>query len=281
MKNSIMLAAAGFAATMLLSQAGVVNAAEIKVMSANGLQEVMENLGPKFERVSGHKLAITFATLGVVVKRVQDGETADVVIIPREGINNFVKDGNVAAGNVTVIAHGEIAVAVRKGAPKPDIWSLEALKRTLLAAKSITYIDPALGSASGIHVADQIERLGIANEMKAKTVLAKTAKDVGILVANGTAEIGVAQFQVLVSIAGIELVGPLSVELQETLVFSAAIMAGAKNAEAAKALVNFLHTPEAAAVIREKGMHPGTDSIKIAVRTENEEAPTEATSFSR
>jgi molybdate transport system substrate-binding protein len=271
MKNSIMLAAAGFAATMLLSQAGVVNAAEIKVMSANGLQEVMENLGPKFERVSGHKLAITFATLGVVVKRVQDGETADVVIIPREGINNFVKDGNVAAGNVTVIAHGEIAVAVRKGAPKPDIWSLEALKRTLLAAKSITYIDPALGSESGIHVADQIERLGIANEMKAKTVLAKTAKDVGILVANGTAEIGVAQFQVLVSIAGIELVGPLSVELQETLVFSAAIMAGAKNAEAAKALVNFLHTPEAAAVIREKGMHPGTDSIKIAVRTENEE----------
>jgi molybdate transport system substrate-binding protein len=281
MKNSIMLAAAGFAATMLLSQAGVVNAAEIKVMSANGLQEVMENLGPKFERVSGHKLAITFATLGVVVKRVQDGETADVVIIPREGINNFVKDGNVAAGNVTVIAHGEIAVAVRKGAPKPDIWSLEALKRTLLAAKSITYIDPALGSESGIHVADQIERLGIANEMKAKTVLAKTAKDVGILVANGTAEIGVAQFQVLVSIAGIELVGPLSVELQETLVFSAAIMAGAKNAEAAKALVNFLHTPEAAAVIREKGMHPGTDSIKIAVRTENEEAPTETTLLSR
>jgi molybdate transport system substrate-binding protein len=273
MKNSIMLAAAGFAATMLLSQAGVVNAAEIKVMSANGLQEVMENLGPKFERVSGHKLAITFATLGVVVKRVQDGETADVVIIPREGINNFVKDGNVAAGNVTVIAHGEIAVAVRKGAPKPDIWSLEALKRTLLAAKSITYIDPALGSESGIHVADQIERLGIANEMKAKTVLAKTAKDVGILVANGTAEIGVAQFQVLVSIAGIELVGPLSVELQETLVFSAAIMAVAKDAEAAKALVNFLHTPEAAAVIKANGLAPGTgtDSTKIVMRTENEE----------
>ena len=271
MKHSIMLAAAGFAATMLLSQAGVVNAAEVEVMSANGLQEIMENLGPKFERVSGHKLAITFATEGGVVKLVQDGKPTDVVIVTGEGIDNLVKDGNAAAGNVTVIAHGEIAVAVRKGAPKPDIWSLEALKRTLLAAKSITYIDPALGSESGIHVADQIERLGIANEMKAKTVLAKTAKDVGILVANGTAEIGVAQFQVLVSIAGIELVGPLSVELQETLVFSAAIMAVAKDAEAAKALVNFLHTPEAAAVIREKGMHPGTDSIKIAVRTENEE----------
>src|SRR5450830_329339 len=179
MKNSIMLAAAGFAATMLLSQAGVVNAAEIKVMSANGLQEVMENLGPKFERVSGHKLAITFATEGGVVKLVQDGKPTDVVIVTGEGIDNLVKYGNAAAGNVTVIAHGEIAVAVRKGAPKPDIWSLEALKRTLLAAKSITYIDPALGSESGIHVADQIERLGIANEMKAKTVLAKPRKMLG------------------------------------------------------------------------------------------------------
>jgi|ERR1039458_9110323 molybdate transport system substrate-binding protein len=281
MKNSIMLTAAGFVATMLLSQAGVVNAAEVEVMSANGLQEIMENLGPKFERVSGHKLAITFATLGGVVKRVQNGETADVVIIPVEGIDNFVKDGKTAADNVTAIALSDIAVVVRKGAPKPDIWSLEAFKRTLLAAKSITYADPALGGASGIHFAEVIERLGLANEIKAKTVLAKTAKDVGILVANGTAEIGVNQFQTLILIPNIELVGPLPGALYQKTVFSAAIMAGAKNAEAAKALVNFLHTPEAAAVIREKGMHPGTDSIKIAVRTENEEAPTEATSFSR
>ena len=271
MKKSIMLAAAGFAATMLLSQASVVNAAEIKVMSSIGLQEIMENLGPKFERVSGHKLAITFAPAGKIINRVQGGETADVVIIPREGINSFVKDGKTVAGNVTVIAQSDVAVAVRKGAPKPDIWSPEAFKRTLLAAKSITYGDPALGGASGIHFAEVIEDLGIANEMKAKTVLAKTAKDVGILVANGTAEIGVAQFQKFISAAGVEFVGPLPEGLYKETVFSAAIMAGAKNAEAAKALVNFLHTREAAAVIREKGMHPGTDSIKIVVWTENEE----------
>src|SRR5450830_1682715 len=100
MKNSIMLTAGGFVATMLLSQASVVNAAEIKVMSSIGLHEIMEDLGPKFEQVSGHKLAITFATAGGVVKRVQNGETADVVIIPVEGIDNFVKDGKTAADNV-------------------------------------------------------------------------------------------------------------------------------------------------------------------------------------
>jgi|ERR1039458_913740 molybdate transport system substrate-binding protein len=275
MKKSIMLAAAGFATTMLLSQASVVNAAEIKVMSSVGLHEIMEDLGLKFERVSGHKLAITFATGGGVVKRVQDGEPADVVIITREGIDNLVKDGKAASGDITVIARGDIGVAVRKGAPKIDIWSSDAFKRTLLAAKSITYADPALGNASGIHVAEVIERLGLANEIKAKTVLAKNLNDVGILVANGTAEIGMAQFQALMSIAGIDLVGPLPGDLQETLVFSAAIMAGAKNAEAAKALVNFLRTPEAAAVIKANGLAPGpgtgTDSTKRVMPTENEE----------
>ena len=107
--------------------------------------------------------------------------------------------------------------------------------------------------------------------MKAKTILVITPEEVGILVANGTAEIGVNQFQILMSIAGIELVGPLPSALQETIVFSTAILADTKNAEAAKALVNFLRTPEAAAVLKAKGMDPGTDSIKIAVRTENEE----------
>jgi molybdate transport system substrate-binding protein len=271
MKKSIMLAAAGFAATILLSQADVVNAAEIKVMSSIGLHEIMEDLGPKFEQVSGHKLAITFAPAGKIVNRVQGGETADVVIIPGEWINKFVKEGKAAAGDVTAIALGDIGVVVRKGTPRPNIWSSEAFKRTLLAAKSIAYSNPASGGASGPHFTKVLERLGIANEMKAKTILVITPEEVGILVANGTAEIGVQQFQLLMSIADIELVGPLPSALQETIVFSAAIMADTKNAEAAKALVNFLHTPEAAAVIKANGLAPGTDSIKIAVRTENKE----------
>jgi molybdate transport system substrate-binding protein len=164
-----------------------------------------------------------------------------------------VKDGKAAAGNVTVVAQSGIGVAVRKGAPKPDISSPEALKRTLLAAKSITYGEPA----SGIHFAKVLDRLGIANEMKSKTVFPKaplTASAFGDLVANGEAEIGVNQYQVLISVAGIELVGPLPGDLQDTTVFAAAVMDSAKNVDVAKALVNFLHTPEAAAVIKAKGM---------------------------
>jgi molybdate transport system substrate-binding protein len=131
----------------------------------------------------------------------------------------------------------------------------------LLAAKSITYADPASGGASGIHFAKVLEHLGIVNEMKAKTVFPKvplTATAIGDLVANGEAELGVNQFQELVAVPGIELVGPLPGDLQNTVVFAAAVMDSAKNVDVAKALVNFLRTPEAAAVIKVKGMEPAT-----------------------
>jgi len=256
MKTSIRTVAAGFAALVFSAQAGIANAAEIKVLSALGVKEVMEDLGPKFERASKHKLAIKFGTLGGVVKMVQGGETADVVIIPRQGIDDLVKGGKAAAGNVTAIANSGIVVVVRKGAPKPDVSSPDALKRALLAAKSITYGNPADGGASGIHFAKVLERLGIANEMKSKTIYAKPGGDTGVIVASGKAELGVNQRQVLAPVEGIEVAGPLPGDLQATTVFAAAVMAGAKDAAAAKALVNFLRTPEAAKVIKAKGMDP-------------------------
>jgi molybdate transport system substrate-binding protein len=231
-------------------------AAELKVLSAIGMQSVMEDLGPKFERATGHKLAITFATLGGVVKRVQGGETADVIVIPRQGIESFVKEGKAAAENVTVLAHSGIGVAVRKGAQKPDISSPEALKRTLLDAKSITYSNPEWGGASGVHTAKVLDRLGIASEMKPKTVFLPKPGLIAVLVAKGEAEIAIHQFQELIRVDGIEIVGPLPGDLQDTVVFSAAIMGSAKNTDVAKALVNFLRTPDAAAVIKAKGMEP-------------------------
>ena len=256
MKIRSLVAAIGFMFLLVLGLKA--EAAELKVLSAIGMQLAMEDLGPKFERATGHKLAITFATLGATVKRVQDGEIADVVIIPQQGIDGLVKDGKAVAGNVTVLARAGIVVAVRKGAPKPDISSPDALKRTLLAAESISYVDPASGGASGIHFTKVLDRLGIANEMKSKTVFPnpKTPAEVGVLVANGEAEIGVHIIVELISVAGIDLVGPLPGDLQNTIVFSAAIMSGAKDATAAKALVNFLRTPEAVAVIKAKGMEP-------------------------
>ena len=173
MKRRLLVAAANIGFMFLLVVGIAAEAAELKVLSALGMQAVMEDLGPKFERTAGHKLVITFAPLGGVVKRVQDGETGDVVMIPQSGIESLAKDGKVVVGTETVLARSGLGVAVRKGAPKPDISSPEALKRTLLAAKSISYGDPALGGASALHFAKVLDRLGIADEMKSKTVFPK------------------------------------------------------------------------------------------------------------
>jgi molybdate transport system substrate-binding protein len=172
----------------------------------------------------------------------------------------LVKDGKAPADNVTALGSAGISVAIRQGAPKLDISSPDALKRTLLAAKSISYVNPASGGASGVHFAKVLDRLGIANEMKSKTVFPdpKNPAEVGVLIANGEAEIGVHIIQELIPVAGIDIVGPLPGDLQNTIVFAAAVMAGVKDAEAAKALVNSLRTPEAAAVIKAKGMEPAT-----------------------
>jgi molybdate transport system substrate-binding protein len=170
----------------------------------------------------------------------------------------LVKNSKAAAENVTALASAGISVAVRKGAPKPDISSPDALKRTLLAAKSISYVNPASGGASGIHFATVLDRLGIVNEMKSKTVFPnpQTPSEVGVLVADGKAEIGVHLTGELIPVAGIDIVGPLPGNLQNSIVFAAAVMGATKDAEAAKALVNFLRTPEAAAVMKAKGMEP-------------------------
>jgi len=256
MKTSIRVVAAGFAALVFLAQAGFANAAEIRVLSALGIKDVMDDLGPKFEKASGHKRAIKFGTLGGVVKMVQGGETADVVVIPRQGIDSIVKDGKAAADSVTDIARSSVVVIVRKGAPKPDISSPDALKRALLAAKSITYGDPADGGASSIHFVKVLDRLGIAKEMKAKTIYAKAGRDTGDIVASGKAQLGVNQLQVMMPVAGIDVAGPLPGDLQATTIFSSAVMAGSRNAAPAQALVKFLRTPEAGKVIKAKGMDP-------------------------
>ena len=248
--------AAGLAAAACFALAGITQAAEIKALVALGIKDVVDDLGPKFEKASGNKLAIKHETLGGIVKMVQGGEIADIVIIPRQGIDVLVKDGKAAAGSVTDIARSEIVVFVRKGAPKPDVSSPDALKRALLSAKSITYGNPADGGASGIHFAKVLERLGIAKEMTPKTNYAKPGRDVGDMVANGKAEIGVNQLQVIMPVAGIEVAGPLPGDLQAATIFTSAIMAGSKNAAPAQALVKFLRTPEAAKVIKAKGMNP-------------------------
>jgi molybdate transport system substrate-binding protein len=255
-KASCGMVTTALAGLLFFGPTGIASAAEIKALVALGVKEIVDDLGPKFERASGHKLAIKYGTLGGVVKMVKGGETADVVIIPRQGIDGIVKDGKAAAGSVTDIARSEIVVFVRKGVPKPDVSSPEALKRALLAAKSITYGNPADGGASAIHFAKVVDRLGIAKEMKPKTIYSKPGGDTGLMVASGKAELGVTQLQIVMPVAGIEVAGPLPGDLQAATVFSSAIMAGAGNEAPARALVKFLRSPEAAKVIRAKGMNP-------------------------
>jgi molybdate transport system substrate-binding protein len=257
MGESIRLVWLVLAVFVCTARVGTSEAAEIKLLCANGMREVVQDLGPKFERATGHTLAVSFATLGAIVDRVQKGETADLVTLPRQGIERLVKDGKADGGTVAVLARAGIGVIVRKGAPKPDISTSEALKRVLIAAKSITYLDPAAGGTSGVHFAKVLDRLGIAAAMKPKTVLHPNARAAGALLANGDAEIGINLIQELIALPGIDLVGPLPADLQNTLVFEAVIMTDAKDAAAASALIDFLRTPDAMWVIKAKGMEPG------------------------
>ena len=242
---------------VLLVQTATAKAAEIKLLCAIALQQLMENLGPKFEGATSHKLTITIAPLGQALKRLQDGETYDVVILPQRGIEGLVKDGKVVASTAPAIAVTRIGVAVRKGSPKPDISTSEAFKRSMLTAKAITHGNPAYGGISGGHVVKVFERLGIAEQMKAKTVLLDKAGLAGVLVASGDAEIVIQPIQELVVVPGIEVVGPLPDELQDTVAYQAAVMPNAKEIEALNALINYLRTPDAIAVIKAMGMQPG------------------------
>lgn len=253
MKRSL---AATVASICLLMNGGEAQSAELRVLCANGMQTVMEDIAPKFERATGHKLLVTFATGGATIKRALGGEPTDVVIAPHRGIEELLKEGKASQDAVTALASTGISVAIRAGAPKPDISSPEALKRTLLAAKSITYLNPAEGGASGIHFAKVLERLGITNEMKAKTVFAPRTGAVGAFVANGEAELGVIQYQLLFSVPGIEIVGPLPGELQDSTVFSGAILSAVLDPTAAQALINFFRSTQGAGVIKAKGMEP-------------------------
>ena len=237
---------------------------EVRVLSAVGMRQVMLDLGPKFERATGHRLKVSFDSGGVILKRLERGEPADVVIINRSGIERLTGAGRLMHSSVTDLATSVVGIAVRKGAPKPDISTPEAFKRAMLQATAIACPDPALGGSSGVHIAKVFERLGIADAVKAKLVYVSTPEQdqtmPGHVVAEGKAEIALHQIQELMAVPGIEIVGPLPGDLQETFVFSVAIMTDANDVKAAKAFIEFLRTSEARAVIRTKGMEPSTEN---------------------
>jgi molybdate transport system substrate-binding protein len=244
----------------LIATAASADAVELRVLSAVGMRQVMLDLGPRFERSTGHVLSITFDSTGLLAKRISSGEEADVALLNQVAIESLMKEERLIAASAAPIARSVAAVAVRRGAEKPDISSPEAFGRMLLSAKSIARPSPSVGGSSGDHIARVLEQLGIAKEVDAKSVIVVTghpdqvADSPGEAVGKGQAEIALHQLQELLAVPGIEIVGPFPGELQGSFVFSAALGAGSRKTDAGRALVAFLRTPEAMRVIRATGM---------------------------
>jgi len=247
MKTAAVIAAAS---ASLLSGMGI--AAEIRVLSTQATQEAYLELVAQFEKASGHKVKTMFTGTLNVQKRLADGETCDLIIMASPAIDEQIQLGKAVAGSRVDIAKSGAGLAVRNGAAKPDIGSVDALKKTLLAAKSIGYST----GPSGVYMLSVFEKLGIGDQVKGKLKQTSSGVFVGTLLASGEAEVGFQQISELVHFPGIDYVGPLPGELQRMTVFSAGVHAGAKQAEAARALVKFITAPAAAAVIRKHGLEP-------------------------
>ena len=243
-------------AVALLALASPMHAAEIKVLSSNATKTLLEDIAPMFEKASGHKVTLGFGTSQQVAKRVEAGEAADLVVITPEAIDKLVKDNKVVAGSNIEIARSLIGIAVRRGTPHPDIRTPDALRKTLLAVKSVTFSDPATGATSGVHTARMMEKLGIAAEMKAKYVLGD-GNSTGPIVARGDADMAIQQISALIPYGGVEVVGPLPDELQLVTILSAGIGAAGQSRAAVQEMIRYFGTPEAIAVIKAKGLDPG------------------------
>jgi len=226
-------------------------AAELKVLSSLAFTDAWSHLKPQFE-ARGHKLNLVLEPSGRIAKRVSDGEAANAILNTTSSIDALSKDGKIVAGTSRYVASSAVGISVRKGAPKPDISTPEALKRVLLSAKAVAYSDPAGGGASGIHFAKVLQQLGIADQVNAKAKLGRGVPN-GEAVARGEADIAVQQIPELLPVAGTELVGPLPQEVQKITSFSAAVLATSKNQEVVLALIEFLTSPQAAAVLKAGG----------------------------
>jgi len=253
MMTAIGRTAAG--AALLLAQFAFASAAEIKVYSTIGVKSALEELIPKFEKESGNKLNVSWGLISSFTKKAQEGDVPDVLIVSRGSIDSLTKDGKIAAGGVT-LGSSIFAFGVKHGAPKPDISTVDAMKKTLLAARAVGYTNPAAGGASGVYFNKMIEKLGIASEIKAKAKFPPPAGFVGGLLTSGEVDIAFQTKPELTTTEGVDVVGPPPGDLGQTNVFAAGVGAASKNGDAGKVLLKFLTTPEAQAVFKAKGFDP-------------------------
>ncbi len=224
--------------------------AEIKVLSSIATKEAYLELVPQFESASGHKISTTWAGTTAIMQRMDAGEQYDLVVISSTELEQLIKKGTIVAGSRIDLAKSGIGIAVRAGAPRPDVSSSAALKQALLAAKTVGYTS----GPSGVYMTALIEKMGIAAEVGPKHRGVPSGGTIGTIVANGGADIGFQQVSELIHIPGIDYIGPLPPDVQFVTVFSSGLQTGAPQPEAAKALVAFLTTPAAKTVMKKHGL---------------------------
>jgi molybdate transport system substrate-binding protein len=253
------IAIAAFA-LMAAMRTGTADAAELKVLASGSMKAAMPQLLEDFQKSSGNTATIEYGPAGAIVGRIAKDDAADVVIVSRSQLQKLASEGKVIKGSQADVAGIALGVAIRKGAPKPDIGTVEAFKRTLLSARSIGYRDPITGSTSGTYTAGLLERLGLAQELKPKLHLDRSEGDVPenvfLPVANGEIEMQIGQITEIVIASGVDLAGPLPREIQNTTVMAAGIATASKAPDAARALIGFISSPSAAAVLKASGFQP-------------------------
>jgi molybdate transport system substrate-binding protein len=251
-----------FAAVMAMTIVGIIflfaagaaaQAPSVRIVASNGVQGALNELIPQCERAIGHPLAVEFSTTAALKPRIEGGEAFDVTFLTSDAIDALIKEGKLAADSRANAARVGIGVGIRAGAAKPDVSTPEALKKTLLNAKSITY---AQAGASRPVIDKMLGGLGIADALKSKTLLLPGAEETTAAVVGGKADLLLTLISEIVSAKGMELAGPFPKEFQSYVAFAAGVSANAKNAEAAKAAVKFLTGPKAASAYKAKGMEP-------------------------
>ena len=231
---------------------------DIKVLSTTAMKTVFEALSPGFERATGNRLAVELGPSLRLENQLAEGEAADVAIVSENGARDLVGRGRLVEGSTTEIAKSSIGIAVQKGAPKPDISTVEGFKRAMLAAKSIACSKPVGGGQSGVHIARVFADLGITEQMAAKSKYGEggAAGLAGLVLMRGEADVAIQQMAELMAVDGIDVVGPLPAEIQMVTPFVAAIPVNASHPAAAKAVIAFLTTPEAKRALKAKGLDP-------------------------
>jgi len=245
------LAIAALVLIFSLFLARAVQAAEITVLGGMGVVSGLHDLAPAFEKMTGNKVIVRFEQNNDLNKLIESGVAADIAALQPQQVDEFIKAGKMVAGTKTNFTQAGVGVAVKKGAPKPDISTVAAFKAAMLNAKSIGYSR----GGSGIISAKVMEKLGIAEQLKARTKFIDGIP-VAEIVAKGEVEIGLQQINVILPVKGADYIGPLPKELQETVKFAAAALPQSKQPEVAKAFLKFIASPEAAGLLRKSGMEP-------------------------